>query len=144
MASGIYNRGLLELISGSTVWASSTVKVMLLKPTYTFNRDHLTVSEVVAHELTSTNYVRKTLASMASSQNDTLDAAYLDAGDVTWASPNIAAGQTAAYAVIFRDTGNDATASLLACYDLQDTDPNGGSFRVEWNAAGLVKATSAS
>lgn len=143
MASGVYNRGLKELTSGATVWGTSTVKVMLLKTTYAFDRDHSVVDDVVAHELTSTNYVRKTLGTLTSTQDDVADAAFLDAGDITWASPNIAAGQTAGFAVIFRDTGSDATASLIACYDIQDTDPNGGTFRVQWNSAGLVKATSA-
>jgi hypothetical protein len=143
MASGVYNRGLKELISGTTVWGSSTLKVMLVKNTYAFDRDHSVVSDIVSHELTSTNYARKTVTTPTSSQDDSADAAFLDSADLQWGSPAIAAGQTVGFAVVFRDSGADATSPLLFCYDVLDEDPAGVTYRLVWHSSGMAKAVSA-
>jgi len=139
MASGVYNVGLQYLASGQVVWGTSTLKVMLLKPTYTFNRDDDAVSTLATHELSSANYARKTLAGFSSSVNQTLDRAYLDAADVSWGSPAIAAGQSIGFAVVFRDSGSDATSIPLLCFDLIDQDPAGITYKLQWNSLGLVR-----
>lgn len=64
----------------------------------------------------------------------------LDAADLTTITGNPLGAR---YAVIYRDTGTAATSPLLAIVDFGDDQvaTGGGSFTVQWDAAGIVTAS---
>lgn len=148
MANGAYNKGLEELAKALTDLDGSDLKVLLVKDTYTFNKDHLwvddgTVDDPASHEISVVGYARQTLASKAVTRDDANDFAYLDADDSSFTT--LTAGQTAGGAVLFRNTGVDTTSPLIAFYDLVDTPTNGGTITVVWaagTAGGVIKLIS--
>lgn len=137
MANLVYNKALEEIAKAASDLDGSTLKVMLVNSTYTANKDHLwvddgTVDDPASHEISVSGYSRQTLSSKAITRDDTNDFAYLDGDDVVFAA--LAAGQTVGGAVLFRDSGSDATSPLLGFYDLSDTATSGVDLTVQWAA----------
>jgi hypothetical protein len=149
MANGVYNKGLEELAKALTDLDASDLRVLLVKSSYTFNKDHLTVddgsaNDPASHEVTVSGYARQALANETVTRDDTNDFAYLDADDAVFTA--LAAGETIGGAVLFRHTGTDTTAPLIAFYDLVDTATNGGNVTVQWNTpanGGVLKLAGA-
>jgi hypothetical protein len=141
MASGWYNKGLEELALGDTDLANSDLRAMLLKSTGSFNRDHNFVADVVANEVTAVGYSRQTLTSKVVTKNATADAVYWTADKPVFGPLTV--GQTIGYIVVFRHTGDDATAPLLCCWQVVPFGTDGSSYRADWSANGLVKIWSA-
>ena len=137
MANGVYNKGKAEIAKALTDLDGSTLKLMLVDSTYTFNPDLTFIDDGSANdpaskEITVSGYARQTLANKAVTQDDTNDFAYLDADDVVFTA--LVAGQTIGGAVLFRDAGGADTANIpIAFYDLTDTPTNGGNVTVQWN-----------
>lgn len=149
MANGVYNKGLEELAQATTDLQGADLRLMLVKSSYTFNKDHLTVddgsaNDPASHEVTVSGYARQALANEVVTRDDTNDFTYLDADDVVFTA--LAAGETIGGAVLFRHTGADGTAPLIAFYDLVDTATNGGNVTVQWNTpanGGVLKLAGA-
>lgn len=149
MANAVYNKGLEELAKATTDLDASDLRLMLVKSSYTFNKDHLTVddgsaNDPASHELAVGGYARQALGSETVTRDDTNDFAYLDADDVPFGA--LAAGETIGGAVLFRHTGADNTAPLIAFYDLTDTPTNGSTITVQWATpanGGVLKLASA-
>ena len=148
MANFVYNKGAEELAKALTDLDGSDLRVLLVKTTYTPNKDHLfvddgTANDPASHEITVSGYARQALTGKAVTRDDTNDFAYLDADDLVFAA--MAAGETVGGAVLFRHTGTDTTAPLIAFYDLADTATNGSDINVDWNApagGGVLKLAS--
>src|SRR5262245_16592897 len=90
------NRG-CTVITNLLVSASG-IKVLLVTPSYTFSRAHNTVSDVVANEVSGTNYTggfggsgRKTAASRVVSEDDTNNRAEFSCAAFTWSQINVGA-----------------------------------------------------
>lgn len=130
MANLIYNRGIYEVMNLGAL-ATADLRLLLVTSAYTADKDHNFVADVVASELTVGGYARQTLANKTLTEDDTNDFAYLDADDVLFSS--LVAGETIGGAILFRHTGADATAPVIAFYDLTNTPTNGGNFTVQWN-----------
>ena len=116
---------------------SDTIKVALVTSSYTPNKDtHVDFGDVT-NEVSGTGYTARgaTLASKAVTMDTTDDEGVFDAADVTWTGSSI----TARGAVVYKDTGTDAT-SLLICYiDFgQDYTSLNGDFKITWNSEGIV------
>jgi hypothetical protein len=152
MANGVYNKGLEELGKATSDLDGSDLRVMLVKSTYSFNRDHLFVQEAgfspndpKSHEITVSGYAREALASKVVTRDDTNNFTYLDADDVVFAA--LATGETVGGAILFRHTGTDTTAPVISFYDLTDTPTNGGDLTVRWNSpanGGVLKLSDGS
>jgi len=101
------------------------------------------VSDIVANEITAVGYARQTLASPTFTQNDSDDCAYFDMADPAFSG--VTGSETAAHAVVFRDSGADATSPLIGSWALVpfDVSANGGANSLPWNSNGLIKFTSA-
>jgi hypothetical protein len=143
MANFVYNRGLYKLATGANL-GSLDLRVLLLKSTHAPNRDHNFVADIVADEISVAGYARQALAAETVTEDDAVDFAYLDADDPVFSG--LAAGQTVGAMVLFIHTGNDATAELIAYYDLVDTLTNGGAITVNFNTpanGGVLKLASA-
>ncbi len=139
MANGVYNKGKELIANGGIDLDTSSLKVLLVKSTYTFNADHLFIdnadgNDPQSHEVGVSGYSRQALASPVVTRDDTNDFAYLDGTDTVFAA--LAAGETVGGAILYKDAGGADTANpLLAFYDLTDTPTNGGSITVQWAVA---------
>lgn len=94
------------LAEGSAAWVSATYRVLLVGPTYTWNINHKRVTDVSAHELSSTgtNYSRQTLANKSTVHHA------LGLYSVLYADPVTFLGLTACTpsgAVVFKRGGAD-------------------------------------
>jgi hypothetical protein len=126
--------------------ASDTLKIMLLRSTYTVNPDNKFVSDIVASECTATNYTggfggagRKTLASKTITADDTNNRAVFDAADpAAWTALGGATNNTLRYCAIIKEVTNDAASQVIAILDFgADFNTNGGDFSVAFNALGI-------
>ena len=132
MASEVYASGCGDVFGGSPDLDTADLRLLLVKPTYTFNAAHAVVADVVAHELTVSGYARQTLAGKVLYKTLVAGSAVLDASDVTFAG--LTAGESIAAAILFRHTGTDASAPLLAKYDLPGLPSGIASVTVQWAA----------
>lgn len=144
MANVVYNRAKKNLMDGTIDLDTSAIKVLLVTSAYTPDADHNFVSQVSANELVNvsgTGYARKTLSSKTVTQDDTNNLAYFDAADLSYTAIN--AG-TAKAAIVFYDTGSDATAVLIAYIDQgfgAGVATNGSDLTLTWPATGILKLT---
>jgi len=117
--SGLYNSGRLALANGGITWVGSTLKIMLLKSTYVFNPDDLSVAvALTAGEVTGSGYTggfggggRMALANKTLVKDDANDLIQYKADPVTWPALNV--GSVAACAVIFEAGGADGGSTPL-------------------------------
>ena len=120
-----------------------TIKVALVSSSHTPNQDtHDYWDDVSANEVSGTGYTAggATLGSKSFTYDNATNKWTFDAADVSWASSTI----TARYAVIYVDTGNAATSTLIAYVDFgTDQSSSAGTFSVVWDAAGIFTTTAA-
>lgn len=138
MSHVVYNRGKFRILNRTAV---TTYKALLAQPAYSANADHNFVSEVT-NELTGGTYVRKTLASVTVTEDDTNDRALFTSDAVTWtALATVAAAQQAGWFVIFEDLGGADTANpLIVALDLTDFTTDGNDLTVQPSSAGWLVA----
>lgn len=135
MASIVYNKGAYLALTASLNFGSDTIKALLVQSSYTPNKDHNFVSDIVASEISVSGYSRQTLATKTVTEDDTNDRVVFDADNPSFGS--LAAGQTIGGVVIFKDTGSDATSPLLFFNDTADTATNGNTVTFQIDAGGL-------
>jgi hypothetical protein len=142
MANGVYNRGKFLAATAAVNLGTADLRVLLVKSTYAFDATHNFVADVVAgsQEISAAGYARQTLAGKTVTEDDVNGFAFLAATDPVF--PGMAAGQTIGGMVLFIHTGSDATAQVLAFYDLTDTLTNGLAVTVAFAlaaAGGVLK-----
>lgn len=104
MASSLYNKAREEYLDGVLDWAADDVRVCLVKSTYTFSAAHTSLSDI------STNDNGRSAALGTKAVTDGI----ADAADTSL----VATAASACNAlVIFKQTGVDATARLIAYID---------------------------
>ena len=125
MANSLYGKGKEKIGTKQIDLLTDTIKVALVKSAYAVNLStHEFLSDLGANVL-GTNQA-------LSGRSFTLGV--FDAADSTWTA--VAAGQTASYLVIFKDTGVAATSPLIAYIDTITNFPvttNGGDIVVTWD-----------
>jgi hypothetical protein len=144
MASNMFNGGSAKLLDRTIDWINDTIEVVLMKSTYTPNKDD-TQSVLAAGELaTLTGYAggfggagRKVLASKTITNDTTLDRTVLDAADPSaW---TIAAGDTIGGVIVQKKgAASDATAIPICFQDVTDTPTNGAALTLTFDAAGVA------
>jgi hypothetical protein len=143
MLTRMYNIGMYTFISQTGGW-DADVTILLVDPAYTFDPDDAYVSDVVAFELTTTNYVRLAVVNPAVTLDNGTNSIIISADPANW--PNlgpVGAPVAVGGAVIFRNVGADAACPLLSHVQLPNgTVTGGGYFRLTWGAAGVISATS--
>lgn len=132
MANGVYNKGLYLLASGG-ITGSTDLRTLLMQSTYTFDPDENTVSQLVG-EVTVSGYARFDHTSVTPAEDDGNNFAYVDLDDAVFTS--LATGETVGGAVLYVYNVSDASANLVAWYDLTNTPTNGGNITVQWAAVG--------
>jgi hypothetical protein len=135
MASTWYDNGRAYAIGGSLNWTADTIQVLLVGNGYTPSAAHQYVSDVVGQELSTTGYVRKTLATKSVLNDTGNHRADLKADNLTWTAIGTATTPpVAAYAIVFKFITNDAASVLLGCIDNPDQALNGGDFTLKWDS----------
>ena len=129
------------LLAGT--WTSTTVKAMLLRPSYVPVSTDGAVSALTIYEITGTGYSggyggtgRKSLTSNTVTAATASDQARLDAADLTWTA--LDAGQVGWVALVVESGGSDATSTVLAVISLPVTLTDGSDFPVLWPENGIL------
>ena len=137
MADVIYNSFKKDIMNGNIDLDTDTIKVALVTSTYTVNQDtHVDFGDIT-NEVTGTGYTARgaTIASAAVTQDNTDNEGVFDGADVTWTTSTI----TARGAVIYLDSGSDATSYLVAYLDFTtDQTSSSGDFTIAWGTEGIL------
>ena len=143
MASLTYNIGSAGLGDGSLLWLTDTIEVILVKSTYTANKDD-TNSVYAAAEISGVSgYVggyggagRKVLASKTVTNDTANDRTVHDAADPSaW---TLAVGDTVGGAIIGKKgAASDATAVPIFFLDFADVPTNGSTFTLQFHVDGI-------
>jgi hypothetical protein len=145
MASLVYNEGARQLQSGGSVdYAADTIEIVLVKSTYTPNKDD-SGATAMAGEITGVSgYAggfggagRKALGTKTITKDTTNDRIVYDAADPSaW---TLGAGDTIGGAVISKKgSADDTTAVPLFFLDFTDVPTNGSTFTIQFNAGGIA------
>lgn len=128
MASGLYTKGKEALLNGTINLESDTIKVAMVDTgTYTV--------DLANHDFY--NDVSGVVGTPQTLGSKTFTNGVFDAADVTFTAVT---GNSVEALVIYEDTGNSATSSLLVYIDSGTNlpvTPNGGDITIQWNASGI-------
>lgn len=128
------------------------LKAILVRSTYTPNRDHSFLDSITTHEASTTGYVagygnagRKALANVVAAQDDANDRASVDFDPVVWSAIGVGGGYNVRYLVVGQEIGgSDASSPLLAIFDLNGDNEyplSGGQFTFNPHADGALLIT---
>jgi hypothetical protein len=144
VASLVFNVGSYQLQHRDVDFASDTIEVILVKSTYTPNKDD-TNSVYAAAEISGVSgytggYAgagRKVLANKSITNDTTNDRTVYDADDPSaW---TLGTGDTVGGAIIGKKgSANDTTAVPLFYLDFTDVPTNGSTFTLQFNASGIA------
>lgn len=136
MASILYNKLYQLALTGGIDLEDDTINVLLVDDTYTADKAHDFVSDVVADELSGTGYTRKTLAGKSVTLDNGNNRVTFDATDPVWTG--LDAGVIGG-AVIFKQVTNDADSPLICYLDPTNLTTNGSDVTLQFNAAGILR-----
>ena len=124
MANAVYPKGKERILAAAINFPSDTLKVALLKSAYAYSAAHEFLSDLGSNRLgTDATLTGKTTTN-----------GQFDANDPTFAA--VAPGDTAAFLVIYKDTGVAGTSPLLFFFDQITGFPvatNGGDITPQWD-----------
>lgn len=124
MANTLYVKGKEKILSAGVNFSTDTLKVALVKNSYSYNTTHEFYSDLGANVLNTPQLLT----------GKTVVGGVFDAADVTFTAVTI--GDTALAVVIYKDTGTGSTSPLLAYIDQITGFPlatNGGDITVQWD-----------
>ena len=138
MASQMYDYG-RKTVNQRGDWVVGNYNVLLVDSAYSIDvAAHKFVSDVVGHEISTTNYARQALASKTSTVDTTAHKCHFGANNNTWSALGTSTGgPTAAGAIIYWEPSSsptDATRELVAFIDFPDQTLAGVNFTIEWNS----------
>ncbi len=143
MASLTYNEGSYGIQHRDVDYLSDTIEIILVKSTYTPNKDD-THTAIAAAEISGVSgYTggfggsgRKTLGTKTITNDTTNDRTVFDAADPSaW---TLGTGDTVGGAMVTKKgSASDATAVLLFFLDFTDTPTNGSTFTLTFDADGI-------
>ena len=125
MANVLYGLGKNKILTAAINLSTDTIKVRLVKNTYTQN---LSTDEFISSVTKITGTTDQTLATK------TITLGVFDADDVTFTA--VAAGETSEGVVIYKDTGVEGTSPVIAYIDVITGFPlatSGGNITVQWD-----------
>jgi hypothetical protein len=135
-----YGKGLLEVFKKGLDWHNDTIKVMLCTSSYTPDQDTHDYKDDVTNEISGDGYTAggEELTSKTSTYIGATNKIKLSAANSTWSSASF----TARTAIIYIDTGVDATSLLLGYADFgADVTVANGTFVIQWSDDGIFTIT---
>jgi len=145
MASGWYTNGLNAVMNGSIDMDADTLRVMLVKNTYTYDKDHQYVddggaNDPIDHECDATGYTgghggagRKAVANVGQQANETNDRVDIDNDDIVYSSIGGATNNSLGGVVLYKDGGvGDSSNALIAFWEIS-VNTNGGDITLDFN-----------
>lgn len=142
MASGAYQAGIAAVADGRIDLDTTTLKIMALKSTYTYDPDHNFVDDLTASEIVATNYAggfggagRKT-ATLAISLDNTNNKVIITITDLTWTALGGATNDTIGGFALIREITNDPASLPICFFDVTNLTTNGGDVTLDFAAAG--------
>jgi hypothetical protein len=136
MASILYDKLYQLALTAGIDLEDDTINVLLVDDTYTADKTHDFVADVVADELSGTGYTRKTLAGKTVTLDGVNHRVTFDATDPVWTG--LDAG-TIGGAVVFKQVTNDADSPVLCFLDPTNLTTNGSDVTLQFNAAGILR-----
>lgn len=136
--ANVSNRGKYEVIFRNWGGGAPTVKAILLTTSFSFSADDNTLNQISTNRVSGTT--DQTLGSLAITEDDTGDQAYLDAADPTWTSVAGGATATGCYTYI-ADGGAESGDDLLGFVNTADTATNGGNITIQFASNGFLALT---
>jgi len=133
----LFGRAIEKAFKGEINWATGAIKVMFTSSAYVPDQDAHQYKSSVINEITDAGYTVRgyALANKAITYDAATNVTKFDADDQSLPSPI-----TAARAIVYQDTGNDATSPLICFIDFGvDTTLN----ILQWDAAGIFTHTAA-
>lgn len=120
--------------------SGTTINVALLTSSYTPDLSaHEVFGDVNGNEVTEANSTGYTAGGQAvanKSLSETGGITSFDGDNVTWAGSTI----TASYAVLYEDTGDASTSSVITMIDFEGQESSeDGDFTIEWDDAGVFE-----
>jgi hypothetical protein len=132
MANIVYNIAREKLASGQLDLATADLWLLLTYGYVPEIENHKYVSDASSFEVSGSGYTRVKLQNVSLTKDTVNNRMVLLADDVPWALANF----TANGAIIFIDTGDDSTASLITFLDFgSDKRSQNTVFKIVWNAA---------
>lgn len=125
MANALYGLGKNKILTAAINLSTDTIKVRLVKNTYTQN---LSTDEFISSVTKITGTTDQTLTGKS------VTLGVFDADDVTFAA--VPTGETSEGVVIYKDTGVEGTSPVLAYIDTITGFPlatSGGNITVQWD-----------
>lgn len=132
MSNKLYPQAKLKLTSGQIDLSSDTLKLALVKNTYSYSAAHATLADLGSHVLGSEALTGVALAVSG-------EHVVLSADNVRF--EGLEAGNTCRAVVLFKDTGTASTSPLIAIYDTGMGLPfvtSGSPQIIEWSATDKV------
>lgn len=126
MASALYNKGREAVLDSTINLESDTIKIVLVKSTYTFSQAHSALSDVAGAARVATS---------GALTSKTFTDGVFDAADIVFTAP--ASGNVVTALILFEDTGVEATSRLLAYLDTGTGLPvttNGADLTIAWDS----------
>lgn len=111
--------------------------VALVTDSYTPDIDAHEFFDDITDEVVGTGYTADgaEITTKVVSQDNANDLGKFDGDDVEWTTATI----TARAAIIWKDTGNDATSPLIRYHDFgEDKSTVGTTFKITWGATGIL------
>ena len=125
MANALYGKGKEHILNGDIDIDTATIKAILLSSSYV---PSLSTHEIISDVSTYRLNTDQTLLGVTKALG------VVDANDVTFTA--VAAGATAKYVAIYKDSGVAGTSYLIALYDTITNFPvttNGGDIVIQWD-----------
>lgn len=120
----MYPAARTAFLKGDLNWENDTIKVVLLDSGYAYASGHTSLVDIPSGARRSVT---------AALTGKTVSNAVLDADDTLW--PLVASGTTCTSFVVYRDTGSEATSTLILFFDdaaSLPANPNGGNISLAW------------
>ena len=146
MAAGTFIPGLKVVLDA--YFTTATLKIMLVKSSYTFDPDHQYIGSVCgpgAHECNATNYAggfagggRKT-ATATVNADTTDDRIEITFTNLTWTTLGGAVNNTIGGAVLVEEKTSDADSPVLFFLDLTNFTTNGTDVTLTFSGDGNIQ-----
>lgn len=149
MASRWYDNALELLLKGELDMADDDLEILIVTTGYTYATTHEDVNDLTpgSNEAAVSGYSRKD-TDITVAEDNSIPGAWVKieasgGGDIEYTS--VAAGETWGAAILFKNSGSDATSPLIAYLDIANTVTNGSDITLDFasSSPGNLKLTNA-